>query len=102
MQVAIPHQLGREETRRRLRANTGKLSDSFPLGMADVKTNWSSEDRMDLDITAMGQAIKGTIDIEDAQVVLNVALPPALGFIEPIIAGALRDQGQKMLAPPEE
>lgn len=102
MQVAIPHQLGREETRRRLRANMHKMDDHFPGGMAKVATSWPSEDRVAMSIEAMGQHLTGHIDIEDAQVLLTVDLPPALGFIEPIIAGAIRQNGQKMLAPPEE
>jgi hypothetical protein len=100
MQVAIPHQLGREETRRRLRANSHKMADGLPGGMGQVETSWPSEDRMALAIQAMGQALTGHIDIEDTQVLLTVDLPPALGFIEPIIAGAIKQSGQKMLAPP--
>jgi len=101
MQVAIPHQLGREETRRRLHANMHKMPASFPAGMAKVSTTWPSEDHAMMAIEAMGQHITGRIDIEDAQVLLTVDLPPALGFIEPIIAGAIKQGGQKMLAPPE-
>ncbi|KLE34626.1 polyhydroxyalkanoic acid system family protein [Aurantiacibacter luteus] len=101
MDVAIPHNLGREEVRRRMRDNSHKIGDQIPGGMADVQTSWPSEDRMNLSITAMGQAITGHIDIEDHQVVFHVLLPPALGFIKPIVEGALRDQGQKMLAPPK-
>ena len=100
MQVPIPHNLGREEARRRLQANGHKMADSFPAGMAQVETSWPSEDRMALSIQAMGQAVVGRIDIEDTQVVLNVDLPPALSFIEPLVAGAIRQSGQKMLAPP--
>jgi len=100
MQVPIPHQLGREEARRRLRENSHKMADSFPGGMAKVETSWPSEDRMALAIQAMGQAVVGHIDVEERQVVLTVDLPPALGFIEPIIAGAIKQSGQKMLAPP--
>jgi len=44
----------------------------------------------------------GHIDIEERQVTLTVDLPPALGFIEPIIAGAIKQSGQKMLAPPSD
>ena len=100
MQVPIPHNLGREEARRRLRANGHKMADSFPAGMAQVETSWPSEDRMALSIQAMGQAVVGRIDIEDTQVVLNVDLPPALAFVEPLVAGAIKQSGQKMLAPP--
>ena len=100
MEVAIPHQLGREEARRRLRSNSHSLADSFPGGMAQVETGWPSEDRMALSISAMGQTVAGQIDIEDAQVVLKVELPPALGFVKPIVGAAIRQQGQKLLAPP--
>ena len=100
MRVPIPHNLGREEARNRLHANSHKMADGFPGGMAQIQTSWPSEDRMALSIQAMGQAVVGRIDIEDTQVVLNVDLPPALGFIEPLVAGAIKQSGQKMLAPP--
>ena len=47
----------------------------------------------------MGQGIDGRVLIEDAQVVFEVDLPPALSFVEPMIAGAIRDKGQKLLTP---
>ena len=100
MQVPIPHNLGRDEARRRLRENSHKMADSFPGGMAQVETSWPSEDRMAMSIHAMGQALVGHIDVEDARMVLNVDLPPALAFVEPIVAGAIKQSGQKMLAPP--
>lgn len=101
MNVAIPHNLGREEVRRRMHAQSHQIADGIPGGMAQVATSWPSEDRMALSINAMGQTIDGHIDIEDNQVVFTVQLPPALGFIEPIVAGAIREGGQKMLAPPK-
>jgi hypothetical protein len=101
MEVAIPHQLGREEVRRRLRENSHTMADSIPGGMAEVTTSWPSDDRMNMAISAMGQALVGHIDIADSQVVLNIDLPPALGFLQPIVEGAIRQQGQKLLAPPK-
>ena len=102
MQVAIPHNLGREEVRNRLRTRSHTLADNIPGGMADVKTAWPSEDRMTLDIAALGQNLNGYIDVQDSQVVLHVDLPPALGFLEPIVAGAIRQQGQKLLEAPRD
>jgi len=100
MEVAIPHALGREEARRRLRENSHKMGDSLPGGMAQVTTNWTSDDRMEMAIAAMGQSLNGHIDVADSQVVLSIELPAALSFIQPLIEGAVREQGQKMLAPP--
>jgi hypothetical protein len=100
MQVPIPHNLGRDEARRRLQANSHNIGQQFPGGMAQVDTSWTSEDRMAMSINAMGQSLVGRIDVEDTQVVLTIDLPPALSFVEPIIAGAIKQGGQKMLAPP--
>ncbi len=102
MEVAIPHDLGREEVRRRLRESGHEISANIPGGMADIKTSWPSEDRMAMSITAMGQLMSGHIDIEDHQVVFHMVLPAALGFIQPIVEAAIRDQGRNLLAPPKD
>jgi hypothetical protein len=47
----------------------------------------------------MGQGIDGSVIIEDAQVIFEVNLPPALSFVEPMVASAIRQQGQKLIAP---
>lgn len=101
MQVAIPHQLTREEVRRRFKDGSHEIADSIPGGMAEISTSWPSEDRMDMAITAMGQSMNGTLDIADNEVVFSVDLPPALAFIKPMVENAIRQQGQKMLAPPK-
>ena len=76
------------------------MADSFPGRMANVQTSWPTEDRMAMAIQAMGQSVTGHIDVQDSQVLLTVDLPPALGFIEPLVSGAIQQAGQKMLAPP--
>jgi hypothetical protein len=101
MRVAIPHQLDQDEVRRRLKANTESVGDHIPGGAA-VRTTWPSEDRMDMAIGAMGQNLVAHVDLEPGQLVLNVDLPPALSFVEPMIAGAIRSQGDRLLAPPKK
>lgn len=100
MQVAIPHDLGREEVRRRLRSRSHELAGAIPGGMAEVATDWPSEDRMNMSINAMGQILSGHIDICDREVEIVLLLPPALGFIQPIVEGAIRQQGNRLLAAP--
>ena len=56
---------------------------------------------MTMRVAAMGQQIDGLVDIEESQVVFEVVLPPALSFVEPMVAGAIRKTGQKLLAAPE-
>ena len=101
MEVALPHDLGREEVRRRLRDNAHRIGEGVPGGMADVTTSWPSEDVMQMSIEAMGQAITGSVAIEDARVVFSLDLPMALGFLGPMVESTIRDQGQRLLAPPK-
>ncbi|OBX19430.1 hypothetical protein A9995_06620 [Erythrobacter sp. QSSC1-22B] len=98
MRVPIAHELPREEVRRRLHERSHEIASFVPGGMADVTTAWPNEDLMTLAVRAMGQGIDGRIIIEDHQVVFEVDLPLALSFVEPMVAGAIRDKGQKLLA----
>lgn len=98
MRVAIPHSLGREEARSRLKDNTDKIADFIPSGVAQVATSWPDADTMTLAITAMGQSIAGRIAVEDTQAVIEVTLPPALSFVEPMIQGAIEQSGRKLLS----
>jgi len=96
MRVAIPHTLDNDEVRRRLRSKSHEIGSAIPGGGA-VQTAWPSEDRMTMDISAMGQSLRANVDLEPGQLVLEVDLPPALSFIEPMISGAIKQQGQKLL-----
>lgn len=99
MQVAIPHALGKDEARRRLKSRIHELGDHLP-GAASVETAWTGEDRMEMKVGAMGQALNGAILVEEAQVVFEIDLPMALSFIKPMVEGAIRSQGEKLLALP--
>lgn len=97
MRVALPHDLGRDEVRRRLKERSHEISDFVPGGMAQVDTRWPDEDRMELTVSTMGQAITGDVEIEDDQVIFQVKLPPMLSFVRPAIESAIRQNGQKLL-----
>lgn len=99
MRVPMEHNLGKEEVRRRLQMRSHEIVDAIPGGVAQVTTSWPTEDCLALDIDAMGNIIKSRILIEETQVVFEIDLPPALSFVEPVIGGAIRKKGQKLLAP---
>ena len=99
MRVPMQHTLGKDEVRRRLKARSHEIGDAIPGGMAQVTTSWPDEDCMAMDIDAMGNVTRARVLIEDTQVIFDIDLPPALSFVEPIIAGAIRKKGQKLLAP---
>jgi hypothetical protein len=97
MRVAIPHHLGRAEAIRRLHERAPEMGHMVPGGLAEVSTQWPSEDRMVMSLRAMGQELSGHVDIEEGQVVFTVILPPALSFFEGAIARGIETQGKKLL-----
>lgn len=97
MRVALPHDLGREEVRRRLSARSHEIGDMIPGGLAQVTSNWPTDDLMELTIYALGQTITGDIEIYETQVVIAFDLPPTLSFLRPMIEGAVRSNATRLL-----
>ncbi|MGH6787930.1 MAG: polyhydroxyalkanoic acid system family protein, partial [Novosphingobium sp.] len=71
MRIALPHDLGKDEVRRRLKGRAHEIADFIPGGMAEVEVAWPGEDRMALSVGAMGQTVASAIDIEERQVVFT-------------------------------
>jgi hypothetical protein len=97
MRVAIPHSLDPAEVRNRLKSRSHEIKDHLPGGAATVETSWPSEDRMQMDIRTMGQSLVANLVVAENEVVIEMALPGMLSFLEPMISGAIRQQGQKLL-----
>lgn len=97
MKIALPHDLGREEARRRLKERSHEIADHIPGGMASVETHWPTADRMQLSVGAMGQSVSGTIEVSDSQLLFEISLPPMLSFLRPVIEGAVRAKGTRLL-----
>jgi len=95
LEVDLPHQLGRDEARRRIADNVHKLKEHIPGG-AHVQSGWVG-DQLNLEVAAMGQQVNATIDVEDSKVHLTVLLPPALGFFGGVIQAALQKKGGVLL-----
>ena len=95
IEVDLPHKLGKDEARRRIANNVHKLEEHFPGG-AQVKSGWVG-DQLNLDVAAMGQAVTGTIDVEESSVRLRLQLPPMLGMFSTLIQGALQKKGDVLL-----
>ncbi|MEQ1498165.1 MAG: polyhydroxyalkanoic acid system family protein [Novosphingobium sp.] len=98
MRIPIAHQLGREEARRRLHDRSGEMAGLFPGGMAQVAIDWPGIDRMAITVTAMGKTVNGHVEVEDAAIVFEIALPAGLAFIEPMVRGTIEEKAQKLLA----
>lgn len=95
----IPHKLGAEEARRRIRGRVGELASHIPGGAADVRTSWPTESRMDLQVDALGQSVSTVLDIEDTviRLQLQLQLPAMLSFMAPAIERAIKKKAGQVL-----
>ncbi len=97
MRIAIPHKLGKAEVHRRLDSRTGEIADFIPGGLAQVESDWVGDDHLAIGVTAMGQFIPCDVHIEDSQMVVEIELPPQLGFVAGMIEKGVTKTGMKML-----
>ena len=94
--INLPHKLGVDEAKRRMRGGIGKLEDHVPGGAAEVTSRWDG-DRMYLNVKAMGQEVDGHIDVEADKVRLELVLPAFLALFASKIEGLLRKKGGELL-----
>jgi hypothetical protein len=95
--IDVPHKLGRDGARARLRSRVGELGGHMPGGVADIQSSWPSEDEMALQIKVMGHSIPVRLEILDTLVRVHMSLPAMLAYFTGLISAAVRDQGTKLL-----
>lgn len=94
--VDLPHQLGRDEARRRIATNLHKLEQHIPGGTSHVDSSWSG-DRLNLTVHAMGQSVEAAIDVEEAKVHCRIQLPGMLALFAAPIEAMLKAKGADLL-----
>jgi len=93
--VSIPHQLGREEATRRLKAGLTRAASSIPVLKVDEE-KWE-DNRMIFRVHAMGQAASGHLDVENDHVRLEVTLPWLLQRFAEVAQTAIKQRGHLLL-----
>jgi putative polyhydroxyalkanoate system protein len=93
--IDLPHNLGKDEARRRIANNIHKLQEHIPGG-AHVQSEWSG-DRLNLQVSAMGEGVNAIIDVQETKVHLKVLLPGMLGMFSGVIQAALQKKGSILL-----
>jgi len=95
IEVDLPHNLGRDEARRRIANNIHKLQDHIPGG-ANVQSGWAG-DQLNLKVQALGDSVQAAIDVEETKVHVKVLLPGMLGMFSGVIQAALQKKGSVLL-----
>jgi hypothetical protein len=100
MRVSIPHDLGKDEVRRRMRARLGDAEDKARglLGsMTSLESEWTGEDTLAITVNAMGYSIPCSAAIGETALDFDVAIPPGVGFARGMIETAIREKGERLL-----
>jgi putative polyhydroxyalkanoate system protein len=93
--IDLPHNLGKDEARRRIANNIHKLQEHIPGG-ANVQSSWAG-DQLNLQVAAMGEAVNAMIDVQETKVHLKVLLPGMLGMFSGVVQAALQKKGSVLL-----
>ena len=97
--VTISHQLGRDEAKRRLENGLGYIRDQLGGFVSAAEFGWIGH-RLDFNLTAMKQSIRGRIDVEDRLVRVELGLPLLLRLLSKPIIDRIRKGGRLLLDKP--
>jgi hypothetical protein len=94
--ISIPHRLGKDEAIRRLKSGLdGALQNFGNLFRVDEEV-WSGN-RLTIRITALHQAVSGTVDIEDDHALIEITLPWLLAQLATRIQDTIVKRGTLLL-----
>jgi hypothetical protein len=98
--VNIPHDLGKDEARRRLQTGFASIERTMAggmLGAVSFADRWEG-DRLYFSGRGLGQQITGTLDVLADSVQLEIDLPEILAVIAERLAQRVQQEGQKLLS----
>lgn len=94
--VSIPHQLGKQEAKRRLQTGIEQLKAAYANKIAVLEDRWT-DDRLDFRLSALSQTVTGILNVAEDQVTLALELPWVLAVLAEKAKGLIQKQGHLML-----
>ena len=94
--VNVPHDLGRDEARRRLESGFGRIREQIGGKALAFEERWEGE-RLHFNAGAFGQKVSGRVDVLDKSVRIEVDLPWILASIAEKLQGRLQKAGTLLL-----
>jgi hypothetical protein len=94
--VSIPHRLGREEAVRRIKSGFATARGNYSAFLTFQEEAWTG-DRLAFNVSALGQAASGVLDVADDHARLEVTLPWLLAKFAKKVTRAIRKEATLML-----
>jgi predicted metal-dependent hydrolase len=90
MRIAVPHHMTREDARRRVDQRLGSLLGQFGHHAEEMEHEWQG-DTLRFKGKAKGLKVEGTVEVTNAEVIVNAKLP----FIAMPFEGRIREALEK-------
>lgn len=100
LDVRIPHQLGKDEARRRVALAASRLKGEHAAKVASVEDRWEG-DHLFLKASAMGQSISGDVEVGEKDVHIRVVLPWLLAKFAEKLRPMIEKQSREALKLPK-
>ncbi len=94
--ISVPHQLGREEARRRIDELASHLQSQSGSLLKGVEQHWDG-DTLHFVVGAAGQSISGTAHVAEQTVNLEIALPWMLSLLAGTVKKQVEQQARDLL-----
>ena len=94
--VSIPHNLGKEEAVRRMKAGLANVRSQYSHLLTVNEESWTG-DQLNFSVSALAQNVSGVIDVADDHVQLEVTFPWLLARLANGAQAMIRDKGRLML-----
>ena len=101
LDISVPHNLGRQEARRRVGESVDKVHARYAGTVGNIEQSWTG-DRLDFAVTALGQRITGWLEVQDQAVQIRVLLPWLLARIAEKLRPQIEDETRRVLKLPAE
>lgn len=97
LEMSMPHQLSKEEARRRIQELLPKMKSDYADQIKDLHEEWNG-DTGKFSFSVMGFAVSGTLTVNEASVDLDGNLPFAATFFKGKIKSVIQEKAQEVLA----
>ncbi|MFI4874708.1 MAG: polyhydroxyalkanoic acid system family protein [Blastopirellula sp. JB062] len=97
--VEVPHPLGQQAAIERVQQVLEKMRGRFEGQVKDMQQTWE-DNVMHFSFRTMGVDISGTMEVKEDLVVVQGALPFAAMLFKGRIESSIREELEKIMAPP--
>ena len=94
--LRIPHSLGAVEAKKRIENGVAAAKSQFGNYLRASETEWD-ENRLRFRLTALGQTIQGSVEVENDYVELRAQLPFVIRLLAKRFVPIVQDTSRKLL-----